>query len=43
MKFYYIGHRLGNLRGAMELKQKGCYNMDDVNGMIRVFHRQFVS
>lgn len=37
MYFYYIGHCLGNLRGAVELKQKGYYDMDDVNGMIDFF------
>lgn len=40
--FYYIGHCLGNLRGAVELKQKGYYDMDDVNGMIEFFHGQVV-
>lgn len=40
MYFYYIGHCLGNLRGAVELKQKGYYDMDDVNGMIQFFHKQ---
>ena len=40
MYFYYIGHCLGNLRGAVELKQKGYYDMDDVNGMIDFFHKQ---
>lgn len=40
MYFYYIGHCLGNLRGAVELKQKGYYDMDDVNGMIHFFHKQ---
>ncbi len=40
MYFYYIGHCLGNLRGAVELKQKGYYDMDDVNGMIEFFHKQ---
>ena len=38
--FYYIGHCLGTLRGAVELKQKGYYDMDDVNGMIDFFHKQ---
>lgn len=41
MQFYHIGHCFGNLRGAIELKQKGYYDMDDVNGMIDFFHRQF--
>lgn len=40
MYFYYIGHCLGNLRGAVELKQKDYYDMDDVNGMIDFFHNQ---
>lgn len=40
--FYYIGHCLGNLRGAVELKQMGYYDMDDVNGMIEFFHKQIV-
>ncbi len=40
MGFYHIGHCLGNLRGAVELKMKGYYDMDDVNGMIRFFHSQ---
>jgi len=38
MYFYYIGHCLGNLRGAVELKQKGYYDIDDVNRMIDFFH-----
>lgn len=42
MFFYYIGHCLGNLRGAIELKQKGYYDMDDVNGMIQFFHKQVI-
>lgn len=41
MAFYHIGHCFGNLRGAVELRQKGYYDMDDVNGMIRFFHAQF--
>lgn len=41
MCFYHIGHCFGNLRGAVELRQKGYYNMDDVNGMIDFFHSQF--
>ena len=28
-------------RGAIELKEKGYYDMDDVNGMIEFFHGQF--
>lgn len=42
MHFYYIGHCLGNLRGAVELRQKGFYDMDDVNGMIEFFHKQVI-
>lgn len=41
MQFYHIQHCFGNLRGAIELKQKGYYDMDDVNGMIDFFHGQF--
>lgn len=41
MEFYHIGHCFGNLRGAIELKQKNYYDMEDVDGMIRVFHRKF--
>lgn len=40
MLFYLIGHCLSNMRGAIELKQKGYYDMDDVNGMIDFFHDQ---
>ena len=29
MYFYYLGHCLGNLQGAIELKQQGYYAMDD--------------
>lgn len=43
MQFYHIGHCFGNLRGAIELKEKGYYDMDDVNGMIDFFHGQFRS
>lgn len=39
MEFYHICHCLGNLAGAMQLKQKGYYDMEDVNGMITYFHR----
>ena len=42
MYFYYMGHCLGNLQGAIELKQKGYYDMDDVNGMIEFFHKQVI-
>lgn len=41
MAFYHIGHCFGHLRGAVELKQKNYYDMEDVDGMIRVFHRKF--
>lgn len=40
MYFYYMGHCLGNLQGAVELKQQGYYDMDDLNGMIQFFHEQ---
>lgn len=40
MYFYYIGHCLGSLHGAVELKQKGYYDIDNVNGMIEFFHKQ---
>lgn len=33
---------MGNLRGTVEMKQKGYYDMDDVNGMIEFFHKQVV-
>lgn len=42
MYFYHLGHCLGNLQGAVELKQQGYYDMDDVNGMIEFFHGQIV-
>ena len=42
MYFYYLGHCLGNLQGAIELKQQGYYAMDDVNGMIEFFHKQVI-
>ena len=38
MLFYHITHCFGNLRGAIELKAKGYYDMDDLNGMIKFFH-----
>lgn len=41
MQFYHIGHCFGNLCGAIELKKKGYYDMDDVDGMIDFFHGQF--
>lgn len=37
MKFYYIGHCLGNLSGSMTLKHKGYYDMADINGIIDYF------
>ena len=40
--FYHIGHCLGYLRGTMELKQKGYYDIDDVNGTIKFFHEQVI-
>lgn len=40
MYFYYIGHCLGSLHGAVELKQKDYYDIDNVNGMIEFFHKQ---
>lgn len=39
-KFYHIRHCFGNLRGAVELKHNGYYDMNDVNGMIEFFHKQ---
>lgn len=41
MEFYRIGHCFGNLRGAIELREKGYYDMDDLNGMIEFFHGEF--
>lgn len=43
MHFYHIGHCLGNLCGAVQLRQKGYYDMDDVNGMIDFFHAQIAA
>ena len=40
MLFYHITHCFGNLRGAIELKAKGYYDMDDLNGMINFFHSE---
>lgn len=40
MLFYRIGHCIGNLRGAVELRESDYYDMDDVNGMIAFFHGQ---
>ncbi len=37
MEFYHVGHCLNNLSGAIQLKQKGYYDLDDVNGMIGYF------
>jgi len=42
MYFYYLGHCLGNLQGAIELKRQGYYDMDDLNGMIEFFHKQVI-
>lgn len=41
MQLYHIGHCFGNLRGAIELKEKCYYDMDDVDSMIDFFHGQF--
>ncbi len=38
MEFYHICHCLGNLSGATQLKLKGYYDMDGVNGMIEYFN-----
>jgi len=38
MEFYHIGHCLNNLSGAIQLKLKDYYDMDDVNGMIQYFN-----
>lgn len=38
MEFYHIGHCLSNLSGAIQLKLKDYYDMDDVNGMIQHFN-----
>lgn len=40
--FYHIRHCFGNLQGAVELKQKGYYDINDVNEMIEFFHKQMV-
>lgn len=40
MRFYHLGHCLGNLSGAMALKNKGYYDMEDLNGMIKYFKMQ---
>lgn len=40
MLFYHITHCFGNLRGAIELKAKGYYDMDDLDGMIKFFHSE---
>lgn len=39
MEFYHIGHCLNNLSGAIQLKLKDYYDMDDINGMIQYFNR----
>jgi hypothetical protein len=38
MEFYRIRHCLNNLSGAIQLKLKDYYDMDDVNGMIQYFN-----
>lgn len=38
MEFYHIGHCLNNLSGAIQLKLKDYYDLDDVNGMIGYFN-----
>ncbi len=40
MQFYHIGHCIGFLKGAIELKSTDYYDMDDVNGMIDFYHNQ---
>ena len=37
MTFNHLCHCIGNLSGALELKSKNYYDMDDVNGMIVYF------
>ena len=37
MTFNHLCHSIGNLSGALELKSKHYYNMDEVNGMIVYF------
>ena len=41
MSFYHIMHCLSNLRGAVELKEKNYYDMDDINQMLNFFHEEF--
>lgn len=38
MEFYHICHCLNNLSGAVQLKLKDYYDLDDVNGMIGYFN-----
>ena len=40
MDFYNLCHSLGNLSGAIELKLKDYYDMDDINGMIDFFTKE---
>lgn len=40
MRFYHLGHCLGNLSGAITLKNKGYYDMEDLDGMIKYFNTQ---
>lgn len=40
MKLYHIGHCIGFLKGAVELRATDYYDMDDVNGMISFYHNQ---
>lgn len=42
MFFYHMGHCLGNLQGAVELKQRGYCDLDELNGMIEFFHKQVI-
>ena len=43
MYFYYIGHCLGNLRGAVELKQKGYYDMEKMRWLNTISNTQTFS
>lgn len=38
MELYHIGHCLNHLSGAIQLKLKDYYDMDDINGMIQYFN-----
>lgn len=40
MMFYHLGHCLANLAGALALKHKGYYDMEDIEGMIKYFNGQ---